>query len=605
MEKINKEKVVICNSTDRTGGDDYFNLWGSKQNVNMKIEALEGLFPDIPDRFRDFLEIATYVYCTDQLYKRYQGLVDPHGLRWHRNLRLVVAVRELDFWKQKNVKECLERLLSFLSDERIVFEFIPLSEEPPRQLYLDLQGHWQEKQSPTQVMLYSGGLDSLGGAITEVLDNVEKVVLVRHESTHKFISRHRNLDDALSQKCGKNQPVFITQKINKNSELSNEYTQCTRSFLYFAIGATVSSMLRLDRVRFYENGPVSINLPLAQQVIGGRATRTTHPKVLSGFQKLISLIADKPFAVENPFLKMTKKEIIDLIVSHNCGDLIRLSTSCAHTGFSRCSNEQPQCGVCSQCIDRRFALHAGNHDKYETAESYKFDIFHGNLSQIKTEDKMTLTCYIERAVRLLDMKKDDFAIAYPEVAAATNYMNGNPAKAFIEIYNLYQKHAREVNKVIEDVVKKSSSEIIRGTLPAESLPRILSDNTEVRIETVIPEKEKPVPYLEKIVSKDVVVWKVNGEARRFNYGAKSLQGKFLNILYTGYKFNSGWIPHKTFQDASGWDEKQYRGSGKENNSGLAQKRMSDIRNALGINIAYDRKEGFMVVPPSSPETSPD
>jgi hypothetical protein len=33
-----------------------------------------------------------------------------------------------------------------------------------------------------------------------------------------------------------------------------------------------------DRFSFYENGVVSINPPLAGDIVGGRATRTTHPK---------------------------------------------------------------------------------------------------------------------------------------------------------------------------------------------------------------------------------------------------------------------------------------------------------------------------------------
>lgn len=595
MEKINEQKTIIC-SSEKKGGDFYFNLWGNKKNISMQIEALKGLFPKMPDRFRDFLEIATYVYCSDQLYPRYQNLVDPYGKHWHRNLKLIIAVREVDFWRQTDVRRCLERLLGFLADERIVFEFVPFPEKPPEQMYFDFKGTFEGRSRPTQVMLYSGGLDSLAGAIRESMDNRNKVILIRHKSTDKFkLSRHKKLNQKLVEKCGSNPPIFITHEINKDRELSREYTQCTRSFLYFALGATFAYMLELDNVRFYENGPVSINLPLAQQVIGGRATRTTHPKVLNGFQKLISLISGRPFTVENPFLKMTKKEIIDLIVDHNCGDLIKHSTSCAHTGFAWCSNEKPQCGVCSQCIDRRFALLAGGHDKYEKAESYKFDIFNGNLSQIKFEDKMTLICFIERAVRIFEMKEpNDFEIAYPEIAAAINFMLSTPTQASIDIYKLYKRHAQEVTIVCDNIIKENSSAIMTGTLPSGSLPRILADNPEVRRETVIPEEEKPVPYIEKIISEDVVVWKINGEARRFKYGSNSIQKKFLNILYKMYLADAKWVPHETFKLAAGWDERKYWGSGKDNNSGLAQRRMSEIRKELGIEIAYDRNKGFMI-----------
>jgi len=598
MEKTNEEKIILCNNPKESGGDVSFNLWGNQGNVNLEIETLKGLFPGVSERLQDFLEIATYVYCADQYYVRYQGIVDPYGKCWHRNLKLVIAVRDLDFWKRSEVKVCLERLLGFLADEKISFEFVHLTEEPPEQLYFKFQESDEKVKHPTQVMLYSGGLDSLGGAIHEAMENRNRVILVRHKSTNKFNKRHQTLNEMLVKKCGANPPIFISQVINKHASLSNEYTQCTRSFLYFALGATVANMLGLDNIRFYENGPVSINLPLAQQVIGGRATRTTHPKVLNGFQKLMTLITDKPFTVENPFLKKTKKEILDLIVLHNCAELIQYSTSCAHTGFARCSNIKPQCGTCSQCIDRRFAIAAGGYEKYEDVDSYLFDIFKDDLSQtnLKLEDKMTLTCYIERAVRMLGMSLYEFEVEYPEVAAATGFMGTSPAKATAEIYNLYQNHAKEINSVIECIVEKNIPAFIKGTLPAESLPRILVDNPTVRREILPPVKEKPVPYIEKIITGDTVVWKIDGEARQFKYREATLHSKFLNALYDVYKVHPDWIPHQTFQNLSGWTDKQYWGNGKENNSGLAQRRMSEIRNALGIEITYDREKGFMIPP---------
>ncbi len=90
-------------------------------------------------------------------------------------------------------------------------------------------------------------------------------------------------------------------------------------------------MIGLNRIRFYENGVVSLNLPPAAQVVGARATRTTHPQVLNGFAKLFSSLAEKPFIVENPFLWKTKAEVVKLIGDAGCADLIKFSRSCTHT----------------------------------------------------------------------------------------------------------------------------------------------------------------------------------------------------------------------------------------------------------------------------------
>jgi hypothetical protein len=73
-----------------------------------------------------------------------------------------------------------------------------------------------------------------------------------------------------------------------SEDLNREYTQRSRSFLYAALGATVAAMVGRDRIRFYENGVVSLNLPVSAQAIGARATRTTHPRVLNGFAELFT-----------------------------------------------------------------------------------------------------------------------------------------------------------------------------------------------------------------------------------------------------------------------------------------------------------------------------
>ena len=73
--------------------------------------------------------------------------------------------------------------------------------------------------------------------------------------------------------------------MNKDKALGREYTQRTRSFLFAALGVTFARMSGLDRLRFYENGVVSLNLPPSPQVVGARASRTTHPRVLGGFTR--------------------------------------------------------------------------------------------------------------------------------------------------------------------------------------------------------------------------------------------------------------------------------------------------------------------------------
>jgi hypothetical protein len=69
-------------------------------------------------------------------------------------------------------------------------------------------------------------------------------------------------------------------------------------------------MIGLSRLRFYENGVVSLNLPPSAQVVGARASRTTHPGVLAGFGALFTALLGKEFVVQNPFLWDTKTDVV-------------------------------------------------------------------------------------------------------------------------------------------------------------------------------------------------------------------------------------------------------------------------------------------------------
>lgn len=88
---------------------------------------------------------------------------------------------------------------------------------------------------------------------------------------------------------------------------ANEFTQRTRSFLFAAcLGIVVATMAGKDRFTFYENGVVSVNPPLAGDVIGGRATRTTHPQVLRGLGIAPLLLLDRTIEIQTPLQWMTK-----------------------------------------------------------------------------------------------------------------------------------------------------------------------------------------------------------------------------------------------------------------------------------------------------------
>ena len=90
-----------------------------------------------------------------------------------------------------------------------------------------------------------------------------------------------------------------------------ETTQRTRSFLFGALAATVAQVGHASRLALFENGIVSINLPIAGQVLGTAATCTTHPRVVRDLAAFLSALLEREVVVENPYLWKTKAEVAE------------------------------------------------------------------------------------------------------------------------------------------------------------------------------------------------------------------------------------------------------------------------------------------------------
>jgi hypothetical protein len=71
------------------------------------------------------------------------------------------------------------------------------------------------------------------------------------------------------------------------------------------------------------------------------------------------------------------------------------------------------CGVCSQCVDRRFAVLAGNCAQYEPAEIYEVELLRD--SRERGRDIVMLGSYVRSAQRFATMSEAAFLWNYGEV----------------------------------------------------------------------------------------------------------------------------------------------------------------------------------------------
>lgn len=471
------EHLVLCGGVrpGSTGAENVLRLQtsGADANIKPRFHDLSRHFvKDVPDLLSDLLEIASYVYAADGSITRGGDRLKGMGKDWRRKLDFVIPVRRLDVWQRQDVATALAGVLGFLSDDDYSFEFANYPNPTEFASYLDLDGGTKALFAPDKVILFSGGLDSLAGAVDEVIGNGKSALLVSHHSSSKTFNRQKHLIAELQEKSpGRvmHLPVLVQ---NAKSRVS-EFTLRSRSFLFASLAAIAAKMNGVDRIHFFENGIVSLNLPIAPQVVGGRATRTTHPRTLAGFSNLFSLLFDEEFFVDNPFFWKTKAEVSTVMARHNCEDLIRGSVSCSHVRDM--TTYKSHCGVCSQCIDRRFGTLGAGLGDFDPEESYAVRLLED--PRVTREERDLASLYTKSALETSTMSDEAFYGKFAgQISQALRFLPGRQDDAAKGIVDLYHRHAMGVRSVLNDGIKDRSDDFLTKKLPVNCLLRMVTND---------------------------------------------------------------------------------------------------------------------------------
>jgi len=252
----------------------------------------------------------------------------------------------------------LEQALNFLTGDDWTLK---LRETP---LDLGINREWLHSWSPDGVMLFSGGLDSLVGAL-DFLESGQRLILVSHYDFGQLASIQQNLTAALMGHYGAERVQHLGLRVQFPE--APELTLRSRSLLYLALGLTAAAAFKHGTPLIIpENGWISLNPPLTGNRLGSYSTRTTHPYFL---EQLISLWQDADCATPllNPYQELTKGEMVRGCRNRELlKELFRLSVSCARPVVSRWQGETAgSCGYCYPCLMRRAALHALGWDEGE------------------------------------------------------------------------------------------------------------------------------------------------------------------------------------------------------------------------------------------------
>lgn len=478
-----KPRLFVCNgvrpSTEAQKLKDCYQVKldsiGYDANVNIQVKDVAKVFAkNISPRMLDLLEIAAYVYSADCATERGQHWIDDYSTEpWDRDFYFLIPVRDLAFWSKDEVQKLLIQALGFLSNDKYTFEFHPLEKDRPQQQYFEFNG---EEDWPflgvDRVLMFSGGLDSLAGAI-ETASKGENLVLVSHRPLPWISTRQTDLFAKLKAKYPSVKMLHVPIWINKDHGLGVEHTQRTRSFLFAALGTVVAESIKAGGVRFFENGIVSLNLPIADEALRARASRTTHPRSLYLFTQFLRLVTDRNFEVDNPFLFKTKADIVSLIAQKGGADLIPYTSSCAHIGFFK-SKSQWHCGTCSQCIDRRVAMVAAGLEDYDSEADYVSDVFTGPRKE--GYERNLAVNFARHVVELSSMSLEEMGTKFNlELTRAVRFLP-KPAEMAQELLEMHKRYGEYAFGVLEQQVQQYARKLIQGQLDETSMLAMLSRN---------------------------------------------------------------------------------------------------------------------------------
>ena len=508
-----KTRLVLCSGAELAAGEGPPKDWhvvrldtlDRGSNTHLRLESVTKAFlRQMPPRLVDLLEIATYVYTADCEASR-DLKWDDDGAKetWDREFRFVVPVRDAAFWQSEEVRQNLESALCFLSGDTFHFTFRKLKKEKDRSLqhYLQIE---DIEDTPfyqvDRVVMLSGGLDSLAGTL-ETLEQAKPLVAVSHRPVAQTDKIQRDLVKLLRQEY----PVpllHISAWVNK-SGFSSESTQRTRSFLFSALGTAAASVLNAGGVRFYENGVTSLNWPLAPEVLRSRASRTTHPESLFRLQDLYQLVTERSdFAVDNPFVFLTKSEVVSSIIKRRASELIARTCSCTHTMFR--GKTQWHCGLCGQCLDRRIAILATGNKEADLWGDYEADAFTGPR-RVGYEHNIAAN-YVRYATDLLRMSDGEIAEAYAlELTRAVRCFDrqGEAAQQFIA---MQRRHAEVVCQMLREQVAHYSPEIVMHPLDRSCLLSMITRQEHLgEVEPL----DKPEAPADAIFRRGTGVWEIS------------------------------------------------------------------------------------------------
>lgn len=336
----------------------------SNESVSIKLTSEFGAFAQIRIDFSNLLPFANKVshevvdffilsacaYGIDRFVERKTNSVDG----WSRELDVDLPVANISKWNVATVE--LESLFSFLTGDywkikfhKTQFVYPTISLDP---LY---------NATFSRVSLFSGGLDSLIGAIDFLESNPTGNIILTSHYDRQMGGPKRDqellLDKLLAKYGSRIAHIPSVEVMLDDSTLRKETTFRSRSVLFIGM-ALLAAQAKNAPIIVPENGTVSLNFPLSPSRRSTCSTRTTHPTYMSKIRILWNKIGINT-NISNPYEFFTKGEMVSQCKNQSfLQQIVPFSNSCGKRGHRVNWEERTatHCGICMPCTYRRASL---------------------------------------------------------------------------------------------------------------------------------------------------------------------------------------------------------------------------------------------------------
>lgn len=421
---------------------DYRTGKSCDQKIHISLPKFVINVNHLNSRTLDLLELASYVFAVDRMFTRGdKDAVEYHS--WSRRINFYIRVRDYQFWISDEIRRQLMNVLQFImGDAEFKIHFQPNHRTDAAGLFDDEEFQIDAEEESIQVALFSGGIDSLAGALNFLEQDSRKLILASHVSSPSSLRTQKQLISAIDKKYY-DRVRHYKFECNLKARRAKEETQRSRGFLFCCIAFALARANNQAQFHIYENGVTSMNLMRREDLMNARASRTTHPKTMIGLQNIFEIIYEKPFEIRTPFILKTKADVTKILCSIY-PDLLSSSVSCGRTSFAR--GEATHCGTCFQCIDRRITSYAAEAESNDHNGLYTYNIL---ADPLEHDAKTTAIDYIRQAIEASSESLDSFYYKHLyELAEILDFLpfSGKNNEKIEKIWDLFRRHGIDVKK---------------------------------------------------------------------------------------------------------------------------------------------------------------